>query len=452
MQRDDAWKTAALALVAAIFLVALKLAFGFASGSLGLIAEGLQSTADAVAAGATLFALRIASRPADAEHPFGHGKAENLAALGEAAFLLISFGVIASQAITRLAASTTPHVDASRSLLGVLAIVLVVDASRAYTTARAARRLHSAALGASASHFISDFGGTLVVLGGIVLVREGYPHADAWAALVVAAITGMVAIRLVRRNLPTLMDETSSRRAELIRTAVERVSPDAKLLRLRVREVGPTVIGDATIGVAPEAALVRGHALADQVESVIEELIPGSDIVVHVEPLRPGASARERATVAALGVANVREIHNVLVLALAEGVEISLHLKLAGELPLGEAHRVASQVESAIEAAVPEARRVQTHIEPLDETVPASPADDVRTRRVATAIAGAIGTAPNSVELRTTAAGVVAYATIALPDELSVAESHRRASAAEVAVHREVPEVLELVLHTEPNN
>ncbi len=450
MERDDAWKTAALALAAAIFLVALKLGFGFASGSLGLIAEGLQSTADAVAAGATLFALRIARRPADAQHPFGHGKAENLAALGEASFLFVSTGVIASHAITRLTADTPPHVDASLGLIAVLAVVLAVDASRALTTRRAARRLHSAALGASAAHFVSDFGGTLVVLAGIALVRAGHPSADAWAALVVAAVTGIVAVRLVRSNVGTLMDETSSQRTDLIRTAVERGAPDAALLRLRVREVGLAVFGDVTIGVAPESALVRGHRLADRVEEIVEELIPGSDVVVHVEPLEAGTSPRERATVAALGVSNVREIHNVLVLEVPGGVEVSLHMKLAGSLPLAEAHRVASQVEGAIEQAVPEARKVQTHIEPLDEIVHASGEDGARAVRVARAIEGATGTAPLSVDLRLTEAGAVAYATIVLPEGLSVAEAHRRASAAEVAVHREVPEVLELVLHTEP--
>jgi cation diffusion facilitator family transporter len=450
MKRDEAWKTAALALAAAIFLVALKLAFGFASGSLGLIAEGLQSTADAVAAAATLFALRIAGRPADAEHPFGHGKAENLAALGEASFLLVSTGVIASQAITRLTADTTPHVDASLGLIAVLVVVLVVDASRALTTTRAARRFHSAALGASAAHFVSDFGGTLVVLAGIAAVRGGHPAADAWAALVVAAITGLVAVRLVRSNVGTLMDETSSRRTALIRTAVERGAPDASLLRVRVREVGLAVIGDVTIGVAPESALVRGHWLADRVEEIVEELIPGSDVVVHVEPLQAGSSPRERATVAALGVSNVREIHNVLVLEVRGGVEVSLHMKLAGTLPLAEAHRVASQVEAAIEEAVPEARKVQTHIEPLDEVVLASGDEGARVERIARAIQVATGSAPLSVDLRVTEAGAVAYATIVLPEGLSVAEAHRRASAAEVAVHREVPEVLELVLHTEP--
>ncbi len=450
MGRDEAWRTAAYAFAAAVFLVALKLAFGFASGSLGLIAEGLQSTADAVAAAATLYALRIANRPADAEHPFGHGKAENLAALGEASFLLVSMGVIASQAITRLTADAPPHVDASLGLIAVLGVVLVVDASRAVTTRRAARRHHSAALGASAAHFLSDFGGTLVVLGGIALVRGGHPAADAWAALVVAGITGMVAVRLVRSNVGTLMDETSSRRSALIRTAVQRGAPDAALLRVRVREVGSAVIGDVTIGVAPEAALVRGHTLADRVEEIVEELIPGSDVVVHVEPLQAGASPRERATVAALGVANVREIHNVLVLEVDGGVDVSLHMKLAGSMALAEAHQVASQVEAAIERAVPEAKRVQTHIEPLDEAILSSGEDGSRAARVAAAIEGATGTAPISVELRLTDAGAVAYATIVLPEVLSVAEAHRRASQAEVAVHREVPEVLELILHTEP--
>ncbi|MDP9325341.1 MAG: cation diffusion facilitator family transporter, partial [Candidatus Dormibacteraeota bacterium] len=146
-------------MAAAGFLVLLKLAAGLASGSLGLIAEAAHSGTDLVAALLTFWALRVAARPPDRDHPFGHGKAEHLAALGEAGFLVSVSVVIAYQAILRLITPSTHQVDAAWYTLVVVAVVLVVDISRATLSYRAARRLHSAALASNSLHFASDFAG-----------------------------------------------------------------------------------------------------------------------------------------------------------------------------------------------------------------------------------------------------------------------------------------------------
>src|SRR5207248_5054387 len=128
---------------------------------------------------------------------------------------------------------------------------------------------------------------------------------------------------------------------------------------------GGRVFADVVIGVSYGAAVGQGHAAADAVERALESALPEADVVVHVEPMAPDADVRERAHAAALGVPRVREVHNVTVVALASGTELSLHLKLPGELGLDEAHEIAEQVERAILTAVPEVSAVQTHLEPL---------------------------------------------------------------------------------------
>src|SRR5213075_2896573 len=96
--------------------------------------------------------------------------------------------------------------------------------------------------------------------------------------------------------------------------------------------------------------------------------LPEADVVVHVEPTDDDdAAVRDRAHAAALAVPRVREVHNVSVVSVGSGTELSLHLKLPGDLSLDEAHRIAEQVERAIEQAVPEVSSVQTHLEPLGE-------------------------------------------------------------------------------------
>ena len=162
----------------------------------------------------------------------------------------------------------------------------------------------------------------------------GFPEGDAIAALFVAVLVVVAATRLVQRNVNVLMDRSPSDAEEAARLAIAALDPPVELRRLRVREAGGTHFADVVIGIAPGAAVAQGHAAADRVEDALRERLPDADVVVHVEPRSVEGEIRERALAAALCVPSVREIHNLTVLEVGEGVEISLHLKLPGDLTL----------------------------------------------------------------------------------------------------------------------
>src|SRR4029077_9807554 len=143
--------------------------------------------------------------------------------------------------------------------------------------------------------------------------------------------------------------------------------PAVNLRRLRMRSAAGRHFADVVIGVSPEAAVGQGHAAADAVEAAVERALPETDVVVHVEPAEEDAVTRELALAAAMRVPRVREIHNISVLRVDGRTEVSLHLKLPADLSLEEAHQMASDVERAIEDAVPGVAAVQTHLEPLAE-------------------------------------------------------------------------------------
>src|SRR3981081_2935815 len=143
-------RIALTSVAAAAFLVLLKLGAGLASGSLGLIAEAAHSGTDLVAALLTFWAVRVAGRPPDRDHPYGHGKAEHLAALGEASFLVLVSVAIAGPAIYRLADAEYGHVTAPWYAIAVLVAVMLIDVGRATVSWRAARRYQSAALASNA--------------------------------------------------------------------------------------------------------------------------------------------------------------------------------------------------------------------------------------------------------------------------------------------------------------
>jgi cation diffusion facilitator family transporter len=442
-------RTALFSVIAAVVLIGLKLGVGLATNSLGFLSEAAHSGTDLVAALLTFFAVGVAARPADIGHQYGHGKAEHLAALAEATALVGASVWISWHAIARLAGSSHPAVETPWYAFAVIALVMAIDIGRALASWRVARRYHSAALTSNALHFASDFAGSAAVLVGLLLVRSGYSDADSIAALFVACIVMVAAFRLIRGNIDVLMDRVPADAEAAARQAIAHIEPPVELRRLRMRQAAGRVFADVVIGVDYDAAVGQGHAAADAVERALESSLPDADVVVHVEPMTSDAAVRERAHAAALGVPRVREVHNVAVVDLSSGTELSLHLKLPGDMDLEEAHAIASQVERAILEAVPEVTAVQTHLEPLSEEARAAEVAGDRAT-VDRVVRTETGTAPDELRFIHTDEGVVAHLTLALDSETALADAHAVASRIEETLRRELPEIAEVFVHTEP--
>jgi cation diffusion facilitator family transporter len=442
-------RTALVSVGAACLLIAIKLAAGLASSSLGLLAEAAHSGTDLAAALLTFFAISVAVRPADEGHPYGHGKAQHLAALGEAGFLIAVSLFIAGVAVARLAGGVDFEVEASWWTFAAIGLVIAIDVSRTAVSLRAARRYHSDALLANALHFGTDLVGTLAVLAGLSAAALGFPKGDAIAALFVAVLVVVAASRLIRRNVGVLMDRSPVDAEDAARRAIAALRPPVELRRLRVRESGGAHFADVVIEIAPGAAVGQGHAAADRVEEALRERLPDADVVVHVEPRAADEEVRERVLAAALGVPQVREIHNLAVLEVGGRVEVSLHLKLPGDLALERAHEIAEQVEQAILAAVPEVEDVRTHLEPIREAVAAQEVA-IDAEAVERAVREETGADPRELRFVRTDEGIVAFLTLAVGGAESLADAHERASAVEKRIRRAVPEIADVVVHTEP--
>jgi len=292
------------------------------------------------------------------------------------------------------------------------------------------------------------------VLIGLIGVRAGWPDADSIAGLFVAVLVLVAAVRLMRRNVDVLMDRAPADAEDAARQAIGRIEPPIQLRRLRMRSAAGRHFADVVIAVSPSAAVGQGHAAADAVEDALERALPETDVVVHVEPTVEDTVTRELAYAAAMKVRRVREIHNVAVLHVDGRTEISLHLKLPAELPLEEAHRVATEVERAIEDSVPGIDTVQTHLEPLAEEAEGSRAvgtdvshDVVEVGRV---VAERTGGRPRKVRFLQTPDGLVLFLTLGLDGSSTLDEAHRRASEIEEEIRAALPGIAEIIVHTEP--
>jgi cation diffusion facilitator family transporter len=445
-------RTTVASIVAAALLVALKLGVGLATGSLGLISSGIESSGDVIAATLTFFAVRLGGRPADPEHPYGHRRAENLGALGEAGILLAGGLFVAVEAIKHLAGGAEPP-TIHWYLFVVIAVAVVVDLSRTIVSLRTARRYASAALRSNAFHFAGDMIGSLTVLMGLLLVDGGISQGDSIAALVVAAIICAAAARLIGENANVLMDRTPSEAREAAERAIADLGADIELSRLRLRESAGRYFADVVVTVPPGQAVVEGHQAANMIEEAVERALPGSDVVVHVEPRRRGLDLRDRILAIALSEPLVMEAHDITIFEQQGSLSVSLHLKFPADLDLQDAAQIAARVERAI-LERPEVSAVQTHLEPLERTLGARAADvnaDMHaTREIERLVIERTGTRPRRIKLLSTDAGRVLFLTLAVATGESLTGAHRLASELEEDLHERIPDIAEVVIRTEP--
>jgi len=445
---STARRTALVSLVAAVVLVVVKAAVGFASGSLGVLAEAAHSGIDAVAAVLTLYAVGVAERPPDQEHPYGHGKAQHLAALAEAAFLAGAAAWIAVEAVVRLGSGTSP-VDARPYVFAVMAFVLAVDATRATLSLRLGRRERNAALIANAWHFGSDFVGTLAVLAGLGLAALGVPDGDSVAAIFVAAIVLVAAVRLAAGNVDVLMDRAPSGQAGIVERAVRSVAGVADVRSVRVREAGGESFADVVIGVSRLESLEQMHDTSDRVEHAVRESLGRAQVQVHVEPAALAEERpNERVAAAALRVPGVVEAHNITVLEDAVGRAVTLHVRLPEDTTLRRAAAAIERLKREILAEVGIAR-VYAHVEP--SAPDAQPARDVSDTepdlrdRAAAAVASVAGTTGEVVVYRQGRRLLVVTSLTADPG-LSVRDGHALASRVEDAVRDELDAVDDVIV------
>jgi cation diffusion facilitator family transporter len=445
-------RTAIVSILAATLLVALKLGTGLLTGSLGLVSAGIESSGDVVAAIVTFFAVLIGARVADPEHPYGHRRVENLSALAEATILLAGGVIVVIEAIGRLAGGGGSF-DARWYVFAVILVAIAIDLTRVLISLRTARRYGSAALRSNAFHFAADMAGSIAVLAGLIAVRAGFEQGDAVAALIVAGIIFGAAARLILENAKVLMDTAPTAAQETARDAITALSPEIELQRLRMRESAGRYFADVVVSVPPGRAVIEGHAAADQVEQAIEQALPNSDAVVHVEPRRRGLDLRDRVLAIALSEPLVHEAHDVTIFEHSDQVSVSLHLKFPADSTLQDAHGVAERVEAAIHA-LPHVTDVRTHLEPLERPIAANPTaspDDRRTiDAIATVVREQTGEHARDVRVLPTETGSVVFVTLSVGREASLADAHRLASQLEETLRQQLPQIADIVVHTEP--
>ena len=435
--------------VIGVAIVAGKLIVGLLTGSLGIISEAVHSLLDLAASVFTLFAVRTARKPADTEHPYGHGRAENLAAFAEGVLLLITAAGIAFEAIRRLLAGGGA-VNAAGYAFALLIATLLIELGRAAVLRRVGREAGSDALQADATNRWSDVLATVGVLAGLAGVRMGVAWADSAAALLVAVIIARAATQLAWRSGDILIDRAPAGAERKLRSAINGVDGVREVRSVRVRRSGPLLLGDASIATARMLPLEAAAGLVDEVKRAARSALPELDLTVLVEGQSQPSDLVERVHAAAARNGGVRDLHNVTVERESDGsLHLTMHAKLPGDMTLASASKTSARLEKTLRSELPEATRIDIHLEPMEPIVVRG--EDVTQRRalLADRIRNVVGSHPAvkrlvDVELSDRHNRIHAHVVAELAGDVSLEQAHQVETELEEQIRRALPEVHEV--------
>lgn len=266
-------------------LILLKLGTGLAMGSMAVIAEAVHSLLDLAAAVIAFFGLRVAYTPPDAEHPFGHGKAENISAFVEGLLILLAAVLVIYEAVRKLV--TGVEVRLLEAGMGVMAFSVVVNLFVSRFLYRVARENDSLALEADARHLTADIFTSLGVLAGLVLVRvTDFYLLDPLIALGVALFIIRTGWEVGKKSFPGLLDaRLPAGEEQVVRGILQEHYQDfVEFHELRTRRSGRTRFVELHLVLSGQVPLEEAHRLCDHLEGDIQKSLPHSSITIHLEP------------------------------------------------------------------------------------------------------------------------------------------------------------------------
>jgi cation diffusion facilitator family transporter len=431
-----------------------KFSVGFSTGSLGLISEGLHSLLDFCATILTYMAVRVSDKPADTDHPYGHGKVESVAALAETGLLFLTSIWIVYEAAHRLLAGKI-DVEATWQSVAVIVISIGIDISRARALKRVADKTKSQALEADALHFSSDVLSSTVVLIGLGFVALGWPEGDAIAAIGVALFVCHVGWKLGKRTIDTLIDTAPRGAAARIEALVRSVDGVADVDRVRIRPAGSIFFVDVQVAVGRSFSQTRVAEIKDGVVQAIQAETPEAEATVTTRPLTLDDETIHQRVMVIAGHHNV-SVHHITAHHTDGRLSVGLDLEIAGRRSLLDAHDIASRLEADIRAELGGETEVDTHIEPLqDRGVDGNdvePAEQNEITRLLERLAGETGKlgAAHKVRVRKTDLGLIVLFHCRAAPERTVAEVHEIVDELERKIRQTYPGIWRIVAHAEP--
>ncbi len=355
-----------ISLIAIFSAFLVELIFGLYSNSLGLVTDSIHALLDSIVTLILLLAARLAIKPPDEEHTYGHGKIESLGGLigGIAIFLIALFFIYES--IHRL---QSPHPSILPGLFAIIGGVYTIgiDIFRIFLLKKSIKKIGGTTLKADFYHAFMDLGSTLVAIIGIILVSYGFFNGDFIAALVLGGLLAFLSLKLIYKTAQELTDIISPELVNRVREVIFSTEDVIDVGAVLMRKSGDTIFADITISLRGDTSFDEAHKISGRVEKNIKKEIENIAITIHFEPTWENVPLDSKIFDIAKNIAGVKGVHNVSTHKSKGKTYSNLHVMVDREIDLYSAHKISEKVEEQIQNAIPEMEHVTIHLEPFLE-------------------------------------------------------------------------------------
>lgn len=441
-----------ISLIINVIMLSFKLGVGLVTGSLVMIADGVDSALDAIANIIAMVVTRIAGTPPDEDHPYGHRRFETLAAMMVGGFLLITASEIVKNGIDRLLSGQAPDIGPVN--FAVMLVALGVNLGLCSLQRREGKRLHSEVLLASSQDKRSDIMVSTTALLSLATVQLGLGWVDAAAALIVVVLIARNAVGIIREAASILVDRAALDAAAVRRIALEVPSVE-EVVQVRSRGPDDDIHLALLVRVAALTPVEHSVTIADEIGRRLRARFDGlATIDVNFVPAHespPDYAHMAEAEAAALGV----RVHEIAIAEEEDGITFDAHVEVDERQTLDAAHTIVSQFEERLMDVIPDLTHVVTHIEPTHASRPCSNGSHEIETLAQKIMRIANQLYPDGhwhdLVIRTEATGDYAVSIhCQLQGSVMVAKAHQMAEQVEAQVRVALPEIHRITIHTEP--
>jgi cation diffusion facilitator family transporter len=383
-----------LSLVAIVSVFAFEFIAGIFTNSLALITDSTHALLDAVVTAILIIAIRLALKPKDIDHTYGHGKIETVGGFigGIALFVVAVFFI--HEAVMRLLSSSSSSSSSTDPVsvvvvpgtIGFAALIytLAVDGFRIGILGRAMKKTSTRIAGSTTAtttlkadflHAFADLASTTVAFVGLWLVTTGFQYGDSIAAIILASFLSYLSVRFAYQNAMELTDVISPRLVGSVQQAANETEGVLRSDDIKMRRVGSEIFVEATIELPAQISFESAHDISAKVEDNIAKSLSGAgmhvkprNITVHFEPVLGTTMPLELLIESAASqVSGVRGVHNVIIskIANSNSMDVSLHIQVNRSATLVEAHSIANEVEESIKRQLASVGNITVHLEPV---------------------------------------------------------------------------------------
>jgi cation diffusion facilitator family transporter len=357
-------KVLQISLLAIFSAFIVELIFGLISNSLGLITDSIHALLDSVVTAILLLAARMAIKPPDEKHTYGHGKIESLGGMigGIAIFLIAVFFIYESiQRLQSPLPSTLPGIFA---IIGGL-YTIGIDIFRIIILRKSIKKIGGTTLRADFYHAFMDLGTTIIAILGIVLISYGFYNGDFVAALILGVVLAILSLKLIHKTALDLTDIISPELVKKVKEIVVNTEGVIEVGTILMRRSGDTIFTDVTISLRGDTSFDRAHEISNMVENNIKNKISNVAITIHFEPNWKNVPLDAKINDIAKSIDGVKEVHNIISHKTKGKTYSNLHVMVDREINLYSAHKISEEIEQKIQQNIPEIEHVTIHLEPF---------------------------------------------------------------------------------------